>query len=430
VKNNDFRKAFTAVELSDEKKERILQEIYRKKKLQKRKQLMAIAAGILVLLTSFLLLQDFLNWGGQDSRQGEEENGDAIVEDEPDQEKDEEIVEEDPKDDPEDEDIVEDPSEDEDYISFEIPPHPGGMGDELYLVDNLSELDAELENAPNRGIDLGILQEFGVDSLPVFINPVTPGMHIPEQLEEFKDIVREAAGKMGQEIIEEDEHGVTLENGMRLYVRIDLSIDISIDEHPDEITKETLEGKSIEETLEVYQEHFFPMVADLLSYQDPKRSLRHSLFEENLFHSIIKYVEATENPVDQFFQSQLNRAEFRYAMRDYTEGDLLEPPRISIPYYHLEPFEVLGDIPLRSIENIVEEEKGQKFFGQELKIENIVKAEVFYYTFLTGSYLPPVYKLYVQIENPEGIVELDHEDQMLIIPFEVLAVPSEYEREP
>jgi len=413
VKNNDFRKAFTTVELSDDKKERMLQEIYRKKKLKKRKQLLAIAAGILVLLTSFLLLQNFLDWGGQDSLHGEEENGDEIVEE-----------------DPEDEEIVEDSSEDEDYITFEIPPHPGGMGDEFYQVDSLSELEKELENLPYRGIDLNILQEFGVDSLPVFINPVTPGMHVPEQLEEFKVIVREAAKRMGLEIVEEDDLGVTLENGIHLYVEMDLSIDISIDEHPEEITKETLEGKSLEETLEVYQEYFFPLVADLLSYQEPKRNLRYSLFEENWFHSFMEYVETTDNPIDQFFQSQFNRAEFRYNMRDYTEGDLLEPPRISIPYYQLEPFEVMDEIPLRSMEDIIKELKGRKFYGQELKVEHIVKAEVFYYTFPTGSYFPPVYRLYVQIENPEEMYELDHENQMLVFPMEVLAVPSKYELEP
>jgi len=425
VKNKDFRKVFTSIELNDEKKDQMLQEIYRKKKLKKRKQLMAIAAGILVLLTSILLLQNFLDWGGQDSHQGEEKNGDEIVEDESDQEEDEEIVEEDP----EDEEIVDDSSEDEDYITFEIPPHPGGMGDEFYRVDSLSELEKELENLPYRGIDLGMLQEFGVDSLPVFINPVTPGMHVPEQLEEFKVIVREAAERMGQEIVEEDDLGVTLENGMRLYVEMDLSIVISIDEHPDEITKETLEGKSLEETLEVYQDYFFPMVADLLSYQEPKRNLRYSLFEENWFHSVMEYVEATDNPIDQFFQSQLNRAEFRYTMRDYTEGDLLEPPKISIPYYHLEPFEVMDDILLRSMEDIIKELKEREFYGQELRVEHIVKAEVFYYTFPTGSYFPPVYRLYVQIENPEEFKELEHEDQMLIMPLEVLAIPEKYDRE-
>ncbi len=105
----------------------------------------------------------------------------------------------------------------------------------------------------------------------------------------------------------------------------------------------------------------------------------------------------------------------------------MNPPFIRVPYYHIEPFEVLDEIPLRSIEEIIEDR--QEFLGQELKIEHIVKVEVFYRYFNRVPYFAPVYRLYIQMENPEEFRELEHEDQMLIMPLEVLAVPEKYDRE-
>jgi len=430
VKNNDFRKAFTTVELSDDKKERMLQEIHRKKKLKKRKQLMAIAAGILVLLTSFLLLQNFLDWGGQDPLHGEDEH-----------ESDEEIVEEEPDRDDDDE-IVEEPIDDEDekeeeferYIAFEIPPHPGGMGDELYMVNDLSELELKLRDSPwHSGIDINELQELGVDSMPVFMNPFPSGMSTPEQAEKSNTFIVNIAEKLGLEIVDEDERRleITPENGITLQMNLmDLSIIVSTDQEPETITEDTLRGKSIEETIEIYQEYYFPMVEDLISYRNPQMDLRYRLNDTTRSVFNVTYLEAFENPKEQFFHQQFNQIQFQYWATDYSEGDPIDLRWISIPYFHFTPFEVLDEIPLKTLEEIVEERKGREFLGQELKLEHIVRAEVFYYTFPTAPYFPPVYKLYIKMENASERFDMDHEDQMIIVPMEVLAVPSEYEREP
>ena len=424
MKNKDVRQAFTSIELNDEQKEQMLEKIYQRKKQKKRTQMIALAAGILVLITSLLLLQNFLDGGGQDPLHGEDEY-----------ENDEEIVEDDPD---EDDEIVEEPIDDEDekeeeferYIAFEIPPHPGGMGDELYMVDDLSELELKLRDYSwHSGIDINELQELGVDSMPVFINPVPSGMYTPEQLEKFKRTLGEIAEKIGLEMIEEDEIGVTLENGLRLEVDLDLSIRVSTDQEPETITEDTLRGKSIEETIEIYQEYYLTMVEDLISYRNPQMDLRYRLNDTTRSVFNVTYLEAFENPKEQFFHQQFNQIQFQYWATDYSEGDPIDLRWISIPYFHFTPFEVLDEIPLRTLEEIVEERKGREISGQELKLEHIVRAEVFYYTFPTAPYFPPVYKLYIKMENASERFDMDHEDQMMIVPIEVLAIPEKYDRE-
>ena len=423
MKNKDFRKAFTPVELSGEKKQAMLREIYRKRKQKRRRQMVAAAAGILLLLTSFLLLQDFLDRGGQDSLQGEEDPDSETQEEKEDPTQDpepeEEVVEEDPKEDPE-----------EEYISLEIPPDPGGMGDEIYRVKDLSELEAKLKNRPHRGMKVSELQEHSVDALPVFINPVTPGMNDPEQVEEFTAILEKAAKKMDRDILEIDGPSMVLENGFHLFMNMNLSVAVSVDEPADEITKDSLSEKSIEEALKIHQEYYFPMVSDLLTYENPESRIRYEVDDDGWLRSAVEYLEASEDPMDRFFETQFNQTEFRYSERNYERGDLLETPRINIPYYHLEPFEVLDELPLRSLEDIVKDRRDQEFYQQELKIENIVMAEVFYYTHPTTDYFPPIYRLYVEIENPEETFDLEDPEQRVIVPLEVLAVSPEYQKSP
>jgi len=424
LKNKDFRKAFTSIELNDEKKEQMLQEIYRKKKQKKRTQMIAIAAGILVLITSLLLLQNFLDGGGQDPLHGEDEheNDEEIVEDEPDRDDDEEFVEE-PNDDEEDDE------EFERYLTFEVPPDLGGMGDPMWLIEDVSEI----QGIYNQGIDLVKLQETGLDSLPVFINPVMPTVDDPQEIDdEFKTITSKKLEMyiegMGYSIVEEEDHFMILDNGLRLSITEDLLIHISIDDHPEDITEDTLQGKTLRETLELYQEFYYPMVDGLLSYEDVKRNMTPGYSETGMsYWWDIEYMENKENPKDQVFEYLMNRTLFNYRTRGYSEEKLMNPPFIRVPYYHIEPFEVLDEIPLRSIEEIIEDR--QEFLGQELKIEHIVKVEVFYRYFNRVPYFAPVYRLYIQMENPEEFRELEHEDQMLIMPLEVLAIPEKYDRE-
>ena len=427
MKNKDVRQAFTSIELNDEQKEQMLEKIYQRKKQKKRTQMIALAAGILVLITSLLLLQNFLDGGGQDPLHGEDEyeNDEEIVEDDPDE--DDEIVEE-PKDDEEEQE-----EDFERYIAFEIPPHPGGMGDELYMVDDLSELELKLRDSPwHSGIDVNKLQELGVASMPVFMNPFPSGMSTPEQAEKSNTFIVKFAEKLGLEIVDEDERRleITLENGITLQMNLmDLSIIVSTDQEPETITEDTLRGKSIEETIEIYQEYYFPIVEDLISYRNPQRDLSYRLSDTTWSEFRVNYLEAFENPKEQFFHEQFNQIQFQYWATDYSEGDPMDFQGVSIPYYHFIPFEVLDEIPLKTLEEIVEEHKGREIFGQKLKLEHIVRAEVFYYTFPTAPYFPPVYKLYIKMENAPENFDIDLEDQMMIVPIEVLAVPEKYDRE-
>ncbi|NBG87757.1 hypothetical protein ISALK_04515 [Isachenkonia alkalipeptolytica] len=266
--------------------------------------------------------------------------------------------------------------------------------------------------------------------MPVFINPVPtgmPGMYTPEEYEEIQSILTEIAKKLGLEVAEKDNSSITLENGLQIFMTPNLEIYISNVGYPENINRESFQEKNVEEAMEFYQEYYYPMVSDLLNYQSPQRELSYRIDDNNRLSSSVTYVETAENPIEQFFHDQFNQTRFGYSASNYSEGDLLDPPRISIPYYHLEPFEVLDEIPLRSLEYIVEERKGREIFGQELKLEHIVRAEVFYYSYTTARYLSPIYRLYIHIEDPDENYESE-EGQMLIVPIEVLAIPEEYEQ--